>query len=333
MKFFRNIIACFSFVLLIIASSCNKEESVIYWLYDNTEITDSHVEFNNEVNGGSIFFLRFSEAKGLDKITSLKISGYMDLSDLRVVQNCPNLVTADFSEAHMDRAFDKDDISFAGLEFLETVILPTNMPSIATDCFQGCTNLKSITIQSRVEDIEDHAFESFINLEEVDMSDAATTSIGDSTFLNCSSLKRVVLPSSINQIRKYAFAYCTSLEEITLPNSLRAVGLGIFEGCENLKRVQLSTGTSYINAKMFAGCSSLESLTIPATVTDVYSMPFYNCTKLKHIRLEATTPPQLYQNVFAGFDRSACTLSVPQSAVVTYQNTLEWRDFGTIEGF
>ena len=332
MKFVRNIIACFSFVLLIIASSCNKEESVIYWHYDNTEITDSHVEFNNEGNGGGNFYYHFYKAKGLDKITSLKISGYMDLSDLWVVRECTNLVTADFSEAQMNGAY-YTDISFAGLEFLETVILPTNMPSIATDCFQGCTNLKSITIQSRVEGIEDHAFESFINLEEVDMSDAATTSIGDSTFLNCSSLKRVVLPSSINQIRKYAFAYCTSLEEITLPNSLRAVGLGIFEGCENLKRVQLSTGTSYINAKMFAGCSSLESLTIPATVTDVYSMPFYNCTKLKHIRLEATTPPQLYQNVFAGFDRSACTLSVPQSAVVTYQNTLEWRDFGSIEGF
>lgn len=332
MKFFRYIIASASLVLLLVATSCENDLCDLDpWGNLKTTITDSHVEFNNEGQGGN-FYDRFYEAKGLDKITSLKISGYMAPWDLWVVRECTNLVTADFSEAQMNGAF-YTDISFAGLEFLETVILPTNMPSIATGCFQGCTNLKSITIQSRVEGIEDHAFESFINLEEVDMSDAATTSIGDSTFLNCSSLKRVVLPSSINQIRKYAFAYCTSLEEITLPNSLRAVGLGIFEGCENLKRVQLSTGTSYINAKMFAGCSSLESLTIPATVTDVYSMPFYNCTKLKHIRLEATTPPQLYQNVFAGFDRSACTLSVPQSAVVTYQNALEWREFGTIEGF
>lgn len=333
MKFVRNIIACFSFVLLIIASSCNKEESVIYWLYDNTEITDSHVEFNNEVNGGSIFFLRFSEAKGLDKITSLKISGYMDLSDLWVVRECTNLVTADFSEAHMDGAFDKDDISFAGLEFLETVILPTNMPSIATDCFQGCTNLKSITMQWGVERIEDNAFESLSLLEKVDMSNASTTRIGDSVFCKCSSLKEVVLPSSIKVIDEYAFAYCTSLEEITLPNSLWFVGSRMFAGCKNLKQVKLSTGTSFINLRMFAGCSSLESLTIPATVTDVYAQPFYNCTKLKHIRLEATTPPQLHQDVFAGFDRSACTLSVPQSAVVTYQNTLEWRDFGSIEGF
>ncbi|MGN1238239.1 MAG: leucine-rich repeat protein, partial [Muribaculaceae bacterium] len=318
--------------------SCMFDIDPWYWGHSSvTIITDNHVEYiYNEgyTYYGGPFFNRFSEAKGLDKITSLKISGDMYLQDFEVIQKCTNLVTADFSEAMMHNlSYNDYSLSFAGLEFLETVILPTNMPSIATDCFQGCTNLKSITIQSRVEGIEDHAFESFINLEEVDMSDAATTSIGDSTFLNCSSLKRVVLPSSINQIRKYAFAYCTSLEDITLPNSLRSVGLGAFEGCENLKRVQLSTGTSYINAKMFAGCSSLESLTIPATVTDVYSMPFYNCTKLKHIRLEATTPPQLYQNVFAGFDRSACTLSVPQSAVVTYQNTLEWRDFGSIEGF
>lgn len=343
MKFIRSIIVSASLVLMIVASSCDEESCMFdidpwYWGHSSvTIITDNHVEYiYNEgyTYYGGPFFNRFSEAKGLDKITSLKISGDMYLQDFEVIQKCTNLVTADFSEAMMHNlSYNDYSLSFAGLEFLETVILPTNMPDITSDCFQGCTNLKSITMQWGVERIEDNAFESLSLLEKVDMSNASTTRIGDSVFCKCSSLKEVVLPSSIKVIDEYAFAYCTSLEEITLPNSLWFVGSRMFAGCKNLKQVKLSTGTSFINLRMFAGCSSLESLTIPATVTDVYAQPFYNCTKLKHIRLEATTPPQLHQDVFAGFDQTACTLSVPKSAVETYKNTDGWKDFGTIEGF
>ncbi len=73
------------------------------------------------------------------------------------------------------------------------IIISTNDVQIASNAFNGCSNLTSITLPSTLE------------------------TIGASAFSNCSSLTSITLPSTLTSIGDSAFSNCSSLTSITIP--------------------------------------------------------------------------------------------------------------------
>ena len=184
----------------------------------------------------------------------------------------------------------------------ETVVIPDtidgkSVTSIGRRAFEGCTNLKSITIPNSV------------------------TEMGRRAFSGCSSLTGIAIPDSVTEIGKYAFDGCKSLTSITIPDGVTSIGDGAFYNCSSLTEIKVASensnyvsvngvlynkdkttiicypagkkgnnykipdGVTKVDSSAFIGCSSLTSITIPNGVTSIGDSAFEDCTSLKSITI------------------------------------------------
>ncbi len=184
----------------------------------------------------------------------------------------------------------------------ETVVIPDtidgkSVTSIGRRAFEGCTNLKSITIPNSV------------------------TEMGRRAFSGCSSLIGIAIPDSVTEIGKYAFDGCKSLTSITIPDGVTSIGDGAFYNCSSLTEIKVASensnyvsvngvlynkdkttiicypvgkkgnnykipdGVTKVGSSAFIGCSSLTSITIPNSVTEIGYSVFEGCTNLKSITI------------------------------------------------
>lgn len=84
------------------------------------------------------------------------------------------------------------------------------------------TNIKSVTVHSRIEYAANEAFASCQSLVSVEFEGEATT-LGAGIFAGCSALKSVILPSALTSIPSDAFTGCSSLDNIILPDTLEII--------------------------------------------------------------------------------------------------------------
>lgn len=128
--------------------------------------------------------------------------------------------------------------------------IPDGVTTIGENCFQKCSNLKSITIPSSVKTIEEFAFSECKNLKYVIIPNGVTT-IGAYAFGDCSNLERVVLPNTLTDIKNSAFSSCKKLSYINIPQSVKNIGKWAFCGT-SLKDIyipksveKMSIGTAF----------------------------------------------------------------------------------------
>ncbi len=109
--------------------------------------------------------------------------------------------------------------------------------------FNGCTNLKKITVSSGnayYTDIDGILFDKAVTklhkcpeakpLTEYTIPNSVT-SINDYAFYRCVSLAKVVVPNSVTSIGSSAFGGCSSLVNINIPNSVTSIGTYAFFYC------------------------------------------------------------------------------------------------------
>ena len=153
--------------------------------------------------------------------------------------------------------------------------------SIGERAFDGCSNLKSITLPNSVTSIGAYAFYDCSSLSSITIPNSITE-IGNCAFQECRSLSSVILPDSITIIPFYLFEGCSSLVSVTIPNSVTTIGEGAFQYCKLSESFTLPNSVTTIGGSAFFG-SGLKSLTIPYGVTTIYSDTFYGCTGLTSV--------------------------------------------------
>lgn len=210
-----------------------------------------------------------------------------------------------------------------GGAFSETKL--TEMPEIPESItvldstFQGCTDIKEITIPSQVTDISGafagtgistvtipyqvtnyyRAFNGCKSLEKVVIeSQSDTIPSGGSAqgvFQNCTNLESVILPEWVTTIGNYAFSGCTSLKDTAFLKDVKNVGEFAFQNA-GLSGNLVLNATS-IGYKAFINCVNLGPnvcLTNVATIgANGNTTVFNNCTGLtgvKYIQQEQKTP-------------------------------------------
>lgn len=210
-----------------------------------------------------------------------------------------------------------------GGAFSETKL--TEMPEIPESItvldstFQGCTDIKEVTIPSQVTDISGafagtgistvtvpyqvtnyyRAFNGCKSLEKVVIeSQSDTIPSGGSAqgvFQNCTNLKSVILPEWVTTIGNYAFSGCTSLEDTAFLKDVKSIGDFAFQNA-GLSGNLVLNATS-IGYKAFINCVNLGPNVCFANVATIgangNTTVFNDCTGLtgvKYIQQEQKTP-------------------------------------------
>ena len=187
----------------------------------------------------------------------------------------------------------------------KSTIIPNTVSVIKEGAFWG-SGLTSIIIPNSVQNIEDYAFYSCDSLESAIIGDNVIK-IGDQAFGYCKNLANVKIGNKVEDIGWRSFGHCESIPSITIPNSVKRIGAAAFGECYNMSSLSIGSGLTSFGILAFCYCTNLTSI--------------YN---------HATIPQSVTDSVFFKFNKSTCTLYVPDESVVLYKNANEWRDFNPI---
>ena len=255
------------------------------------------------------------EAAAIDKgssiydVVGITVTGSINQDDLCTLSDmCTgvySLTTIDLSGANIEGNYIGGD-RFRSREKLTSIILPETLEYIEGSAFRYCNGLTSIDIPASVKRIAEWAFDCCQNL-------ATVTGMEGLSEINCWSDWDPFYGTAITQP-----VYGGSVFLYMPPN--------ITGDYEMPAGIKMTAPGSIRN-------SQISSIILPASLTHLGDDTFQNCQNLGDIYCYATTPPECTSGVWEwDFDRSACTVHVPVSAVEDYKNAGEWNEMGRIVG-
>ena len=154
--------------------------------------------------------------------------------------NCSNLTDVRFEEESQVTSIGSS--AFEGCSSLTSITIPNSVTSIGSYAFNGCTKLVNVTFEegSQLMSIGNYAFSGCGSLESITIPNLVT-SIGKYAFKNCISLGGLLfeLDNEEISIEENAFYGCTGLTSIEIPDSVTSIGIGAFENCSNLVSISL----------------------------------------------------------------------------------------------
>ena len=98
---------------------------------------------------------------------------------------------------------------------------------------------------------------------------------------------------------------------------------------EKIKKVVVENGVINIGILAFSDCSSLTSVEIPNSVTTIETYAFKGCTSLTSITFKGSTPPEFWENVFEGVNKSI-SIYVPAYSIDAYKEVLGFSNIQAI---
>ena len=189
--------------------------------------------------------------------------------------------------------------AFKNCTALKTVTLSSGLQSIDNYAFYGCTSLTSISIPASVTRIYNYAFYGCTALKTVTLNNGLTTLDSDA-FNTCTALTAISIPASLTALPDNAFMGCTSLKTVTMPSkaALKSIGSGAFSGCTSLTAITIPDSVAKVQPGAFAGCSALTTVHWNAissadtngnwsTFNDTYT-PFRSCPAVKTFTFGST---------------------------------------------
>ncbi len=189
------------------------------------------------------------------------------------------------SVVYLEGITDVADYAFDGCSNIKTLTIPKTATSISFNSFNNCNGLENLNINCNLPGTA--YFCNRNSLKSVTFGEGVTT-IPDYCFQNCSNLTLVTFPSTLTSIGSYVFYGCSNLSTATLPSKLTSIGQYAFNGCRSLESVAIPSGVTSINDGTFGSCINLTSLTIPEGVTSIGYGAFSTCPNLPSLTIPAS---------------------------------------------
>ncbi len=130
-------------------------------------------------------------------------------------------------------------ISYRGDE-TDVVIPPVHWGKPVTilfdDLFKGHTEICSVAIPDTVTEIGGFVFDGCLNLKHISLPNSLE-SMWQYAFARC-GLETIELPPNVTQIIPFTFMDCKSLTKVTCGPNMRKIYAHAFKGCDNLTVLQ-----------------------------------------------------------------------------------------------
>jgi len=203
-----------------------------------------------------------------------------------------------------------------GNTFIETLTCD-NDAEIEPSAFNGCYNIKQVTLGEKITVVGDYAFQDCSSLQSLVIPNSVKE-LGKNAFSGCISLNNATIGNQIKNINEYAFSDCKALPQISIPKSVTNIGNYVFKGCSGLKELiiedrddELMLGSNG-SSPMFSDCpldyvyiggnisyntqnnygyspfyrnASLRTVVITDKETEISENEFYGCTNLKIFKI------------------------------------------------
>ncbi len=215
--------------------------------------------------------------------------------------------------------------AFAYCTSLTSIIIPDNVRTLAprsrgwdswnnrrtsVGVFEGCINLKNITLGEYLETIGYDVFKDCTALKTIVIPNRVIY-VSDSSFYNCTKLANLTLGTSVKYIEGSAFYGCTDLTKVNIPNSVITIDSSAFYGCTNLAILNLGTNVQNINTSAFQNCNALRNLVIPDSVKSISNSAFRGCSNISNLTIGANVT-SIGEYAFYG-DTKLTAVTIPQN--------------------
>ena len=286
---------------------------------------------------------KISVPKGVTSIGDYAFSNLVELEEVILPEGINNLGKNAFSNCEkLIKVTLPDSIEKVGFQAFSNCIQLSeiNIPLSWKECptsstngeissdycghiFEGCKNLKEITIPEGIEEIPSFGFCKSDYLITVNLP-TTLKEIRNHTFYDCENLEKIDVPEGVSYIGKAAFCYCGSLKEVSLSEGITELALFSFYKCSSLQKIKLPDSIEKIGYKSFAECTQLSELNIPLNwkecptastsgdiSADYCGHIFEDCKSLKEI----TVPEGIEKIPSYGFCKSnyLVTVNIPQT--------------------
>lgn len=142
---------------------------------------------------------------------------------------------------------------------IEKVIINGDKP-IPHSCFQGCKQLKSITLSHDIKRIKADAFKDCILIQRLFLPNSLRV-IDKYAFKNCISLHTIRFNNKLITIKEFAFENCATLMDVYLPSSIRNFSYRAFYNCGSLRRIVMHSRQARTrDVNIIKGCPALKEL-------------------------------------------------------------------------
>ena len=169
---------------------------------------------------------------------------------------------------------------------MESIVLSDDLQVLDDRAFDGCKNLKEVTIPASLTYLSNSLFNSCESLENVNIHDSVTH-FGQSVFSNCKALKEFTIGPAVTNMGARVFQN-SGVENVIIAAQLDALPDYTFYGCDSLKVVEFPATVTAIGTYAFNGCSELTDVDL-INVVSIGNSAFRSCEKLAEVDLQNAT--------------------------------------------
>ena len=230
------------------------------------------------------------------KITVSSSSILLDNADIFTIastSNFPNLEVVDLSGVQavvttFPKAWGKGTSGVATvgetIPKLKSISLPPNVTTTEKDAFAFCSNLETVVFPTNLTSISSYGFYGCSKLVNINLQNTSLTTVGGSAFYNCTALKEVHMPNTVTAFGGNVFRGSSSLETLTFPANvtdsiLNGSNTNSFTGCP-LKKVICKATAVPRAAQMFIPANLIGSgckLYVLSSLVEAYRSSLSNC--------------------------------------------------------
>ena len=200
-----------------------------------------------------------------------------------------------------------------------------NLTRLGDEALMDCPALTAVNLGAAITDMGELALAGS-GIKTLDLSASTSLAKLGNWALTLTPVTTVTLPAGMSLLGTGAFMYATSLTGLTSGQKLATVGDYALAGTSLQGTLRLS-GLQQLGDYALYNVATLDAVELPATTKHLGDRSMAGMIGLTALSSQATDPPSLGNEVWAGVPQSKVPLTVPKSSVELYKSADQWMQF------